>query len=175
MPELTNHVERVHPNDALLIWVLWKTRGAEPITITAADAQACRQAFQPGGPWLLRRDVGTAVEVRVTSREDARAQMQYSTVMDRIKNAQGTSVATKAWGPSMIRHIADPQVRAVVMCLDVLLRMDPGTVAAHALPQCTDDEFDDAVKEAAGFLWGPRRDGWPADVRTVLVRSAARP
>ena len=70
----------------------------------------------------------------------------------------------------LVSAIADPKLRAVAMCLDVLVRMDPGTVAAHALPQCTDDEFDAAVMEAAQALWGPRRNAWPADVRTVLAR-----
>lgn len=175
MSERIHLSETEYTHDALLLmWVLWKTRGAEPITITSADEQACRLAFQPGGPRLLRRDVGTAVEVRVTSREDAQAQMHYASVLGRLQNGQGTTKATRSPGPRMIRQIGDPQVRAVATCLDVLLRMDPGTVVTHALPQCTDDEFDHAVEEAAQLLWGPRRDGWPADVQTVLARKAAR-
>lgn len=165
---MSTHADPV--NAQLLMWVLWKTRGAEPLTITAADEHACRQAFQPGGPRLLRRDVGTSVEVRVTSRQEATTQVAYATAMDRVMQGLGTSEATKSPGPSLMRHIADPKLRAVAMCLDVLVRMDPGTVAAHALPQCTDDEFDAAVMEAAQALWGPRRNTWPADVRTVLAR-----
>lgn len=157
-------------NAQRLIWVLWKTCGAKPITITASDEQACREAFQPGGPWLVQREVGTGVELRVTSQQDASTQMAYDTVMDRVRQGLGSTVATKSPGPALMRNIADPKVRAVVMCLDVLLRMDPGTVAAHALPPCTDDEFDLAVIEAAQVLWGPRRSAWPADVRSVLVR-----
>lgn len=157
-------------NAQMLIWVLWKTRGTEPITITASDVKACRETFQPGGPWLLRRDVGTGVEVRVTSQQDASTQMAYDTAMDRVRQGLGNTTATKSPGPALMRHIADPKVRAVVMCLYVLLRMDPGTVAAHSLPPCSDDEFDLAVIEAAQVLWGPRRDAWPADVRSVLAR-----
>lgn len=166
--------QRLHddlPNAHLLMWVLWKTCGAAPFTITPADEQACRQAFQPGGPRLLRRDVGTGIEVRVTSRDDARIQMEYASIMDRVMQVQGTCAATEPpGGPAMARLIEDPKVRALAMCLDVMVRMDPGTVAAHALNQSTDDEFDAAVQEAAGFLWGPRRDDWPADVKTVLAR-----
>lgn len=66
--------------------------------------------------------------------------------------------------------LRDPRARAVAMCLDALVRMDPGAVTAHKLRPCSDEEFDNAVKAAAKFLWGANQKTWPADVNTVLNR-----
>lgn len=69
--------------------------------------------------------------------------------------------------------LRDPKARAVAICLDALVRMDPNAVAAHKLRQCTDEEFETAVKAAATFLFGENPQTWPADVATVLERTNA--
>jgi len=70
------------PSDAhLLLWVLWKLQGTQPVTITLQDVQACHQAFPPHGPGLLIRGPGNSVEARVTSLEDARMRRDYDDAM----------------------------------------------------------------------------------------------
>lgn len=70
------------PSDArLLLWVLWKLQGTQPVTITLPDVLACHQAFPPLGPALLVRGPGKSVEVRVTSIEDARMRRAYDDAM----------------------------------------------------------------------------------------------
>lgn len=70
------------PNDAhLLMWVLWKLRGTQPLTITLEDVQACHRAFPPLGPALLIRGPGNSVEVRVTSADDARMRRMHDDSM----------------------------------------------------------------------------------------------
>jgi len=72
------------PSDArLLLWVLWKLQGTQPVTITLQDAQACHQAFPPLGPALLVRGPGKSVEVRVTSRGDAQLRRRLDDIFTR--------------------------------------------------------------------------------------------
>jgi hypothetical protein len=70
------------PDDArLLMWVLWKLQGTQPLLITLQDVQACHRAFPPHGPALLIRGPGNSVEARVTSLEDARMRRAYDDAM----------------------------------------------------------------------------------------------
>jgi hypothetical protein len=72
-----------HPADAhLLLWVLWKLQGTEPVTITAHDVEACCKAFAPSGPALLVRGPGRDVEVRVTSQEEATLRRQLDDIFN---------------------------------------------------------------------------------------------
>ncbi len=64
----------------------------------------------------------------------------------------------------------DPHARALAVCLDLLVRMDPRAVATHHLQECTDEQFDAAVAAAAGSLWGTDEAAWPAAVKTALRR-----
>lgn len=71
------------PSDArLLLWVLWKLKGTQPVTITLRDVQACHQAFPPLGPALLVRGPGKSVEVRVTSRGDAQLRRRLDDIFN---------------------------------------------------------------------------------------------
>jgi hypothetical protein len=72
------------PSDArLLLWVLWKLQGTQPVTITLQDVQACHQAFPPRGPALLIRGPGKSVEVRVTSQGDAQLRRRLDDIFDK--------------------------------------------------------------------------------------------
>jgi hypothetical protein len=72
------------PNDArLLLWVLWKLQGTQPVTIMLQDVQACHQAFPPLGPALLIRGPGKNVEVRVTSQGDAQLRRRLDDIFDK--------------------------------------------------------------------------------------------
>jgi hypothetical protein len=70
---------RNQPSDAhLLMWVLWKLQGMNPLKIDGAEAQACHRAFAAGGgPALFTQGTGSSVEVRVTSQAEAALLRKY--------------------------------------------------------------------------------------------------
>lgn len=67
----------------LLMWVLWKLQGTQPLLITLQDVQACHRAFPPPGPIVLVRGPGRDVEVRVTSKDEAQALRLLDDIFDR--------------------------------------------------------------------------------------------
>ena len=73
--------EPLTAREKVLTVALWTLLKTNPLRIGVADMEACRDAFAPE-PWtLLILDTPDGVEVRVTSRQDARMRRAYAESM----------------------------------------------------------------------------------------------